>query len=150
MNRLGRLDLVGFFFFAPAAIQFLLALEWGGTKFPWHSAKIIGLLCGSFGTLLVFIAWEHRMGAKAMIPLAILKRRVIWSSCINYACFIGCMLTATYYLPLYFQAVRNASPTMGGVDLLPSIVPTALSGVITGALSKSEALRIWCTKKKVC
>jgi hypothetical protein len=139
VTRLRKLDLIGFFFFAPAAIQFILALEWGGIRYPWNSATIIGLLCGSFGTLLVFIAWEHHMGANAMIPLAIIRRRVVWSSCINYGCFIGAMLTATYYLPLYFQAVRNASPTMSGVDILPSIVSTAFFGVLTGALSKSTS-----------
>jgi hypothetical protein len=77
------------------------------------------------------------MGAKAMIPLSIIRRRVIWSSCMNYACFTGSLLTATYYLPIYFQAVRNASPTMSGVDLLPSIITTVLFGIITGGLSKS-------------
>jgi hypothetical protein len=131
------LDLIGFFFFAPASIQFILALEWGGIRYPWHSTTIIGLLCGSFGTLLVFIAWEYRMGGKAMIPLSIIRRRVVWSSCINFACFMGSMLTAIYYLPIYFQAVRSAMPTMSGVDILPSIVSTTIFSILTGALSKS-------------
>jgi hypothetical protein len=77
------------------------------------------------------------MGSKAMVPLSVIRRRIIWSSCLNYACFTGALLSATYYLPIYFQAVRNASPTMSGVDLLPSIITTALLGVLTGALSKS-------------
>ncbi|KAK9312057.1 major facilitator superfamily domain-containing protein [Lipomyces starkeyi] len=134
INRLLKLDLIGFLLFAPAAILFILALEWGGTRYAWKSATIIGLFCGSFGTLLVFVAWQHRMGDKAMIPLTIIKRRVIWSSCIHFAFFMGAMLTATYYLPLYFQAVRNASPLMSGVDLLPSIISTALFSIVAGAL----------------
>ncbi|KAK9357781.1 major facilitator superfamily domain-containing protein [Lipomyces starkeyi] len=134
INRLLKLDLIGFLLFAPVAIQFILALEWGGTRYAWKSATIIGLFCGSFGTLLVFVAWQHRMGDKAMIPLSIIKRRVIWSSCINCAFFMGAMLTATYYLPLYFQAVRNASPLMSGVDLLPTIISTALFSIVAGAL----------------
>lgn len=138
LSRLLKLDLIGFFFFAPAAIQFILALEWGGNKFPWHSATIIGLFCGSFGTLLVFLAWESHMGGKAMIPLSIIRRRVIWSSCLNYGCFMGSVLTVTYYLPIYFQSVKNASPTLSGVDLLPSIISTALFGPLTGASSKSD------------
>jgi hypothetical protein len=72
-----------------------------------------------------------------MIPLALIKRRVIWSSCINYAFFIGSMLTSTYYLPIYFQSIKNASPLMSGVDLLPSILSTVLAGIITGAASES-------------
>ena len=38
-----KLDLLGFAIFAPAAIQFLLALQWGGTKYRWDSATTIGL-----------------------------------------------------------------------------------------------------------
>jgi hypothetical protein len=138
VNRVLSLDLIGFSFFASAAIQFILALEWGGGRYPWSSTTVIGLFCGSFSTTLVFVAWEYRMGDKAMIPLSIIRRRVVWSSCINYACFVGSMLSATYYLPIYFQAVRNASPLMSGVDLLPSIVSTALFGILTGALGKSN------------
>lgn len=133
VDRLLKLDLIGFSFFAPAAIQFILALEWGGIQYPWNSATIIGLFCGAFGMLLIFVAWEYSMGGKAMIPLSIIRKRVIWSSCINYAFFAGSMLSATYYLPIYFQSVKNASPTMSGVDLLPSIIATALVGVLTGA-----------------
>lgn len=138
LDRLRKLDLVGFLFFAPAVIQFILALEWGGTKFPWNDATIIGLFCGSFGTLLIFIAWEHRIGEQAMIPLSIIRRRIIWMSCLNYVGFVGSMLTATYYIPIYFQTVRNALPTMSGVDLLPSVVATLISGIATGPSSKFE------------
>lgn len=111
ITRILKLDLIGFFFFAPAAIQLILAMEWGGTKYAWSNSIVIGLFCGSFATILVFGAWEYRMGDEAMIPLHIIKRLVIWSSCLNYALFAGAMLTATYYLPVYFQSVRNASPS---------------------------------------
>lgn len=144
IQRLLKLDLVGFLFFAPAVIQFILALEWGGTTYVWKDATIIGLFCGTIGTLVVFIAWEHHVGSKAMIPIAIVRRRIIWMSCLNYAGFGGSMLTATYYIPIYFQTVRNDSPTMSGVSLLPSVISTMLSGVVTGATSKS-----WCQSSSV-
>lgn len=77
------------------------------------------------------------MGSGAMIPLALIRRRVIWSSCVNSACFMGSMLTATYYLPIYFQSVKDASPLMSGVDLLPSILSTVVAGIVTGGASES-------------
>lgn len=138
INRLRNLDLLGFGLFAPAAIMFILALEWGGNQYAWSSATIIGLFCGSFGMIVVFVAWEHRMGHKAMIPLSILKRRVIWSTTVHFGFFTGSMLTATYYLPLYFQTVKDASPLMSGVDLLPSIISQAIATVTFGALGKSK------------
>ena len=138
VRRLEKLDLVGFAIFTPGIIQLILALEWGGDKYAWNSAKIIGLFCGSFGTLLVFVAWQNRMGKRAMIPLSIIRRHVVWFSMLNYASFFGAMLSATYYMPIYFQAVKNATPTLSGVDLLPSIISTMLCSVCGGALSKSN------------
>lgn len=80
------------------------------------------------------------MGNEAMIPLPLIRRRVIWSSCLNYACLFGSMLITTYYLPIYFQAVRNATPTLSGVDLLPSILSSVLFGIICGGLGMTELL----------
>ena len=75
------------FLFAPTVIMLFLALEWGGTKYAWKSATVIGLFCGSFGNLLLFLAWKHRVGAEAMIPLHLLKNRIVWSSCLNMGLF---------------------------------------------------------------
>jgi len=47
------LDVIGFLLFAPSAVMFLLALEWGGTVYAWKSAVVIGLFCGSAGNLAV-------------------------------------------------------------------------------------------------
>ena len=44
LDALRKLDLIGFSLFAPAAIQFIFALEWGGIKYSWNSADV---LCGA-------------------------------------------------------------------------------------------------------
>ena len=133
-ESLSKLDLIGFVIFAGSTIQILLALNWGGTRYPWNNAIIIGLFCGSGGALIIFLVWEYHMGDGAMIPFSLVRRRVIWSSCLNYACFAGWLLSSTYYLPIYFQAVRNATPTMSGVNLLPSIIGNMLFAGLTGGL----------------
>jgi len=80
LQKLRRLDLIGFSLFTPTMIQFILALQWGGIKLSWNSATVIGLFCGAFGNLLIFLAWEYHMGDEAMIPFSLMKRRIIWSS----------------------------------------------------------------------
>lgn len=112
----------------------ILALQWGGTRYAWSSATIIGLFCGSFGNLLAFLAWEHRVGAGALVPLAMLRRRVIWTSCLNMAFLIGCTMTTAYYFPVWFQAVHSESPVASGVDMLPIIGTNTVVTMITGGL----------------
>ncbi|TGO10236.1 hypothetical protein BTUL_0140g00030 [Botrytis tulipae] len=136
IQRLRKLDLIGFFFFAPAAMMLIFALEWGGTMYAWNNSRIISLFIGSGLMMIVFVAWEHHMGREAMIPLSIIGRTVIWSSCLYMFFFIGSALTAIYYLPIYFQAVRNVSPAMRGVDLLPSILSTSIFSIVAGGMTE--------------
>lgn len=133
---LHELDLVGFALFAPAAVMLLLALELGGNEYPWTSSVIIGLFCGAGVTTLVFLAWEWRTGEEAMIPLHLIRNRIIWTSSINTACVMASVVVASAYLPTYFQAVRGDEPTMSGVSTLPSILSTILMSIVSGAASK--------------
>ncbi|KAL2865263.1 major facilitator superfamily domain-containing protein [Aspergillus lucknowensis] len=133
-TTLRNLDLPGFTVFAGAAIQLLLALNWGGTSYAWDSATIIGLFCGAGVAFLVFLAWEYYMDEGAMIPFSLAGRRIIWSSCLNYGFFMGSILVCSYYLPMYFQAVRDTSPTLSGVYILPSVLPAIVFAMVTGGL----------------
>ncbi|KAH7333047.1 putative MFS multidrug transporter [Rhexocercosporidium sp. MPI-PUGE-AT-0058] len=99
-----KLDLIGFALFAPAVVQLLLALQWGGITYAWNGSKIIGLFCGAGAT------------------------------CVTYGLFMGQLFTISYYLPIYFQAVKGASPTMSGVYILPIIGCHILVGLSSGVL----------------
>lgn len=131
-----KLDLIGFIIFAPAAIQLLLALEYGGITFPWNSRQVIGLFCGSGATFLLWAAWDWHKGDVAMIPLSMAKKRVVWASCLTYGFFLSQMFTVSYYLPIYFQAIKGASPTLSGVYILPLMLPHVLFSLLSGVLGK--------------
>ncbi|KKK15676.1 hypothetical protein P175DRAFT_0498759 [Aspergillus ochraceoroseus IBT 24754] len=131
-------DLVGFVLFAPAAIMFLLALEYGGNKYAWNSSTVIGLFCGAGATCIIFLIWEYRTGEGAMIPFHLIRPRIAYSSYVSMMTMFGMTMVMTYYLPIYFQAVRGHSALVSGVDLLPNVlcqlVMAVVSGVLTGKL----------------
>ncbi|TQV95280.1 hypothetical protein V2A60_009680 [Cordyceps javanica] len=127
-----KLDLVGFALFSPSIIMLLLAMQWGGNSYAWNSATIIGLFCGAGINFLIFLGWEHYKGEEAMIPLSILKIQAVWSSCAFVFFFFSMMQVVVYYMPIYFQAVKDASPMMSGVDLLPSILGQLVSTIGSG------------------
>ena len=114
--------------------MFLMALEWGGTKYSWNSATIIGLFCGSAGIFAIFAVWEYRRGDEAMIPYSMLRKREVWSSCLVIALFFGSLIVYTYYLPIYFQAVKGVNPSPSGVFILPGILSQMLMSVVSGVL----------------
>jgi MFS family permease len=132
-----QLDLVGFALFAPAAVMFLMALQLGsGNTHAWDSAIIIGLFCGAGVAALVFIAWETRMRDMAMIPGSMLRKRIVWTSCVFGSALTCCSIVASNWLPTYFQAVKGEGPTLSGVHTLPSILSALLFVVVTGAASR--------------
>ena len=136
-STLDKLDFLGFVLFAPAAIQVLLALQWGGIRYQWSSSTIIGLFCGSFGTFCLFLVWEYRKGDQAMIPWPMIRQRIVWTGNLVNLFAFGSQWIVSYYLPIYFQAIKGATPTLSGVYLLPTIVSQITLTTIGGILSKS-------------
>ena len=133
-----HLDLIGFALFAPAVIQLLLAVQYGENKFPWNSSTIIGLFCGSGVTFMVWSVWNWRLGDLALIPVSTISKRPVWTSSLTQAFSMTVLFIATYFLPLYFQTVQNASSLNSGVKLLPSIVSQLIFAIVAGALGESS------------
>ncbi|KAJ5676565.1 uncharacterized protein N7477_002198 [Penicillium maclennaniae] len=129
------LDLPGFLLISPAAVMFLLALQYGGTVYSWNSSVVIGLLVGAAVTFVLFLAWEHHQGDDAMVPFAMIKKRIVWSAAGNLFFLLCAILVAEYYLAIYFQTVLDNRPIMSGVHLLPTTLGlvffTMLSGMMT-------------------
>jgi len=115
----------------------LLAMEWGGNTYAWRSVKIIGLLCGSAATCVLFVKWESRRGATAMIPLNMVRNRVIAAACMTNFFFMGAMLITAYYMAIYFQAVKGLTPTKSGIHFLPSVLNQMLFALLSSGLSTS-------------
>jgi hypothetical protein len=136
ISMLQSLDIIGFLLFAPTAIMFLLALEWGGTTYAWGSATIIGLFCGTAGMVPVFLGWEYKAGDAAMIPLSMIRQRIVWSSCLTMVFFSANMMCQSYYMAIYFQSIRGKSPTLSGVFVLPGILSQMVMAVTSGVLGQ--------------
>jgi hypothetical protein len=133
------LDLFGFVLFVPPSVMLLLALQLGSSGAQaWDSSVVIGLFCGAGICAILFILWEKRAEDQAMLPGKLLGKRVVWTSCVHASCIITCMMTASIWMPTYFQAVKNNGPTDSGVHVLPSILSQLLAVIATGAAGMSQ------------
>ncbi|KAI1089139.1 efflux pump [Rostrohypoxylon terebratum] len=128
------LDLVGFALFAPAVLQLLLALQYGGNQFAWKSSTVIGLFCGSGATFIVWLFWNRYKGDDALLPHSMIKQKVVWASGLFQAFMISAVYGATYFLPIYFQAINNVTAMLSGVYLLPTILPQLVMAGLSGVL----------------
>ncbi|KAI1416184.1 efflux pump [Hypoxylon sp. FL1857] len=128
------LDLIGFALFAPAVLQLLLALQYGGNQYPWRSSTVIGLFCGSGATFAVWLIWNRYKGDDALLPHSMIKQTVVWASGLYQAFMISAVYGATFFLPIYFQAINNVTAMLSGVYLLPTILPQLLMAGLSGVL----------------
>ena len=101
------------------------------------SPVIIGLLCASLVLLSLFAMWERFVvGENAMFPYSMLRKRVVWASCLTIFLLQGCALIYLYYLPMYFQAVKGESPFSSGLYNSPGIGSQMLLAAVSGVLGK--------------
>ncbi|KAI1087097.1 MFS general substrate transporter [Rostrohypoxylon terebratum] len=126
------LDLPGFTLVGPAAVMFLLGIQYGGNQYPWDSSVVIGLIVGGLVTFIIFLLWERRAGDNAMVPFAMLTHRIIWSAAGNQFFLLATILVADFYLAIYFQATHDDTPLMSGVHMLPTTIGIVLFTMISG------------------
>ncbi|KAI0801577.1 MFS general substrate transporter [Xylaria sp. FL0064] len=138
-EQIKYLDLPGIFFLIPCVISLLLALQWGGSKYPWSDGRIIALFV-VFGVLaIIFWCVEWWQEDLATVPARIIKNKNMLGG-IWYGVFLGAaVFVFTYYLPLWFQAVEGVSATESGVRTLPSLVGQVVFALVGGVLATALA-----------
>ncbi|KAJ7627224.1 DHA14-like major facilitator [Roridomyces roridus] len=133
-SRLSLFDPYGTLVFIPAIVCLLLALQWGGSKFPWNSWRII-LLFVFFGVLIsIFVGVQLWRGDGATIPPRIIRKRSIWSAAFFAFCIGASFFILSFYLPIWFQAIHGVSAVHSGIDNLPLILSLVVASLIAGGV----------------
>ncbi|RWA08992.1 hypothetical protein EKO27_g6107 [Xylaria grammica] len=136
--RTKSIDWVGTVLSVGVYTTFALIFTFGGAVWPWGDGRMIalyvvfGVLTISFAlqqSLLIFTTKQNRL-----FPCHYLKNRdllLIWIA----VCAFGSELFVTvYYLPLFFQFVRNDNGVQAAVRLLPFIVFYIFGVLVNGVL----------------
>lgn len=112
----------------------LLGLNFGGVSYAWSSATVICLVVFGIVLLVGFVFIEARIPVYPILPLRVLGSTSNIASVLT--CFFQSLvfISATYFLPLYFQDVLGASPLLSGVYLLPFVITLSLAAATTGIL----------------
>lgn len=132
MYRVGELDLVGNVILLGASIMLFLALQYTEQQIPWSSALIIGLLVGAGLNFMVFCAWQWWKADAALIPPRILEQRSVCASCVVGFFIYAAILIQTYYLPIWFQAIKGYTAIQSGVAMIPYVAANAVASLIAG------------------
>ncbi|KAJ3740123.1 ABC transporter [Lentinula detonsa] len=133
-HQILQVDYLGATLIAGAVTSLVLALQWGGNTKPWNDKAVIISFVFAGVCTIAFIAWEIYRGDIAMVPTQIFKSRSVYAI-ITYSFLTRfSLLLFSYYIPIFYQAVRHRTATDSGIDLLPFMLSVVLSVVGSGQL----------------
>jgi EmrB/QacA subfamily drug resistance transporter len=126
-----KLDLIGAGLMTASAIPLLLALTWGGSRYPWLSPPIVALVVAS--TLLsMLFTWRLTRATEPFLPLPVLANPVVRMGTLCTSFSQGVVIGLTIFLPLYFEVVHKFSASDAGLALIPIIVMSTPGSIVSG------------------
>src|SRR3954469_19830721 len=132
-ERKHKLDLLGAALMVAATVTFLLALNWGGVRYPWASPQIVGL---SGMALFLFALFGARLSIadEPFISLEIMRNRVVAAAigCASFA--YGTMIAVAIYTPVYFEGVLHLTASEAGLALIPFMGGVVIGSTASGRL----------------
>lgn len=112
----------------------LLGLDFGGVAFAWNSPTVICMVAFGAAMIAFFLFAEKRLARFPLVDLKLFTDRSNNAVIVIAAAHSMATRGAEYYLPLYFQSVKEASPTKSGLLILPMMISASLCDVGTGVL----------------
>jgi EmrB/QacA subfamily drug resistance transporter len=132
-HRKHKLDIFGALLMMSSAVVLLLALGWGGVRYPWLSSTIISLVACSFALTLAF---AYRLGhePEPFLPLSVLANPVMRAGTAAASCAMAVSIGLTVFMPLYYESVQQLSAAQSGLALIPIAVMTTPGAVLSGRI----------------
>ncbi|KAH9827518.1 putative HC-toxin efflux carrier TOXA, partial [Teratosphaeria destructans] len=134
-EKLARLDLLGELCLFPCVICLLLALQWGGTTYAWNDGRIIALFT-LFGVLLIgFVLVQVFTQKTATIQASVINNRSIVAGMWLTFCVASAMMALIYFLPTWFQAIKDKSAVKSGIDTIPMVLSLVVGNIAGGQIT---------------
>ncbi|KAK6440787.1 hypothetical protein LTR95_002986 [Oleoguttula sp. CCFEE 5521] len=142
LEGLKAIDWVGSILVIGATLMFLFGLQFGGETYPWASATVICLIVFGVLTFVIFGFYEKHLPPYPLMPTRLFAQTTNVASLTVVFIHGLVFISGSYYLPLYFQSVRGASPIMSGVYVLPTAAALSVSSIGTGIYVRKAGLFI--------
>ncbi|KUJ16470.1 MFS general substrate transporter [Mollisia scopiformis] len=129
-----QFDWIGSILFIGSLTAILIPLSWGGVMYPWTDYHtLLPLLLGAMG-LLSFLEYTHIYTTHPLIRASIFSTT---TATVNFLCtsLHGAILwSLLYYMPLYYQTAKNASPITSAIILFPFTLTMGPASVVDSVI----------------
>ncbi|KAJ5712381.1 hypothetical protein N7493_008849 [Penicillium malachiteum] len=132
--RLQKVDFSGNLLLMGSVVAVLIALTWGGTTYTWNSWHVLVPLLIGAASLGGFFFHQKIYAPEPTMPVRLYSNS---TSLISYILTFlhGIEMTwLSYFLPVYFQVLLEATPFLSGVYLLAIVIPLMPAGIVGGLI----------------
>ena len=122
-ERFKGFDYIGAVLSIGAQVALIMAINFGGSQWPWNSGRIIALFVISGILFLIFAIQQSfwKNAATRMFPVHFIRNKEAILLFIAAAACNACAFIPIYYIPIYFQFTRGDNALQSAVRLLPLI-----------------------------
>lgn len=126
-----RIDGLGALLLVVATALLLLALNWGGSEYPWLSREILGLLAVS---VVFWVAFALRLlrAAEPLISLEVLSNPIVLAGTSSMFLLQAANIGLAVYLPVYLQSIVGLSVSESGLAMLGLLLGTVAGATFSG------------------
>ncbi|MBW8909152.1 MAG: MFS transporter [Mesorhizobium sp.] len=128
-----RIDGLGAVLLVIATALLLLALNWGGSTYPWFSREILGLVASS-AVFWAFFALRLLKAAEPLISLEVLSNPIVLAGTLSMFLLQAANIGASVYLPVYLQSIVGLSVSESGTAMLGLLLGTVAGATFSGRM----------------
>ncbi|KAJ4377559.1 hypothetical protein N0V83_000384 [Neocucurbitaria cava] len=134
-DGLKGVDYIGSGLLTASVLMILVALSTGGTSHPWsHNAVTVPLMLGVAG-LAAFGWWERSTYCRyPIMPPHVFSNRTTNIAFVLTTIHGFITYGFQFYLPPFFQAVKGASPSRSGLQVMPTTLVVVVLAAVGGPL----------------
>jgi len=125
------IDALGAVLLIAATALLLLALNWGGSAYPWASREIVGLVAAS---AVIWAAFALRLmrAAEPLVSLEVLGNPIVLAGTISMFMLQAANVGLAVYLPAYLQSVVGLDASASGIAMLGLLLGTVAGATFSG------------------
>lgn len=130
--KVKAIDYFGIVSSSAAILLLLIPISGGGTYFEWNSPMVISMITLGSIMMVIFVLVEWKVAVMPMMPLHLFKIPAVCAIIIQNFLFGIVYYSHLYYLPIYYQNVRQFSPLLSAALTLPFVAGQSTFSILTG------------------
>ncbi|KAM0342506.1 hypothetical protein ACHAPU_009480 [Fusarium lateritium] len=131
-DKMKKIDYGGVVLNMASTLLLLIPVSGAGVTYAWTSAFFISTFVTSVVLTVLFVLYEWKIAKLPIMPLRLYRDPYCWALYLQSFTMGLAYFGNFFYLPLYFQSVLGYNALLAGALILPLVIPTSVTSILSG------------------